>query len=345
MSSRNVRLLGFAPLAGLDALRAGLNAVATPQVHACHGSGLVALLQQEPDVPLFGGGRKATAAGLLMVQRRLEIACQIGPFLPMNPAAACCPAEAVSRLLEPAWNALGMALTAQGGRHQWDVVLRWAAEPVMARHCAAFAAATGQGKAALAKAVDAVLLAERSRREAALLTALGPAVLAFASGGAACTATEVLVTVLVNAGAEAPVEAALDALPAEHAKDASIDMYGPLPPLGFSAVRFVIVETRDITRAWQVLGLSDRVDLASLHRQWRLGAASAHPDRQIAKGAVTLAQLTNAYHLLRSLLADAASKFQPLDSLLRHAGPRLIVSDDPVVAATSVQKPMREMAS
>lgn len=346
MSSRSARLLGFAPLAGLDALRTALNAVAGAQVHACHGPGLVALLQQEPEAPLFGGDRNAMAARLLTVQRRLEIACQAGPFLPMNPAAACCPAEAISHMLEPAWDALAATLTAQGRRHQWDVALRWAAEPVVARHRTELAAAAGQGKAALAEAVRAALLVERSRREAALLTALAPAVLAFASGGVACTDTEVAVTLLVNADAETPVEAVLEALPADHAEDASIDLRGPLPPLSFSAVRIVTAETHDISRAWQLLGLPDRVDLATLRRQWHQGASAVHPDRRFDKGTVTVAELTSAYRLLRPLLPnDAGAKFQTLNSLLRHAGPRLIMPDDPVPVPTGVQAPVREMAS
>ena len=346
MSSQSARLLGFAPLAGLDALRTALNAVAGPQVHACHGPGLVALLQQEPDAPLFGGGHKAMAPGLLMVQRRLEVACQAGPFLPMDPAAACCPAESASHLLEPAWNALAIALTAQGGRHQWDAVLHWAAEPVVARHRAELAAVAEQGKAALAEAVGGVLLAERSRREAGLLTALAPVVLGFSSGGGACAETEVTLTLLVTAGAEDAVETVLDALPAEHAEDAGIDMRGPLPPISFSAVRLVAVEARDIIRAWQLLELPDRVDLASLHRQWRQGGAFVHPDRRPAMGAVTVSSLTGAYRLLRPLLLiDAAAKFQTLNGVLRHAGPRLIVPDDPVAAPTGAQDPIREMAS
>ena len=160
-----------------------------------------------------------------------------------------------------------------------------------------------------------MLLADRSRREAALLAALAPTALAFASGGAACAETEVSVTVLVNAWGEAPVEAALDALPAEHAEDASIDMRGPLPPLSFSAVRLVTVEARDLNRAWQLLRLTDRIDLASLHRQWRQCAAEVHPDRRPAKDAVTVSELTEAYRLLRPLLpTDASAKFQTLNS-------------------------------
>ena len=345
MNSRSARLLGFAPLVGLDALRTALNAVAGPQVHACHGPGVIALLQQEPDAPLFGGGRKATAAMLLTVQRRLEMACQAGPFLPMDPPTACCPAEAVSHLLESAWSSLGSALIAQGGRHQWDVVLHWAREPVVTRHRATPAAAAGQDKAALTEAADSVLRAKRSQCEAALLTVLAPTVLAFASGGVACVETEIVVTLLVNAGAEATVKAALDALPAKHAENASIDMRGPLPPLSFSAVRLVTVEARDINRAWQLLDLSDRVDLASLHRQWRQRTASAHPDRRPAKGAVTVIELAEAYRLLRSLLlTDAAVRFQTLNSLLRHASPRLVVPDDPMAAPAGVLDAVREMA-
>ena len=137
---------------------------------------------------------------------------------------------------------LAEALAAHGARQQWDIVLHWAPEAVVARHRAEIAPPPRTAPQALAEAVGAVLRAECARHEAAVLAALTPAVLAFAEGGAACADTQVAVTVLVAANAEAAVEAALDALPAEQMEGVSIDMRGPLPPLSFSAVRLATVQ-------------------------------------------------------------------------------------------------------
>ena len=96
----------------------------------------------------------------------------------------------------------------------------------------------------------------------------------------------------------------------------------------------------------QTLGLPDHIDLSTLHRHWRLGAAAVHPDRQPANQATTrrcpISPLPTA---CCATCCRRSRKSQSLDSLLRHAGPRLIVSDDPVVATTGIQDPVREMAS
>ena len=184
----------------------------------------------------------------------------------------------------------------------------------------------------LAEAVAAALQAERDSREAALLAALRPAVLGFAKAGAARAETAISVTVLASAEGEAAVEAALDALAPEHLEAATIDMRGPLPPLSFTAVRLVTVPEHDVFSAWQTLSLPDRIDLATLHRQWRLRAAAVHPDRQASQAVpaedVTVSEMTSAYRLLRDLLPrpDTAETFT-LPGLLRRAGPRLVMPE------------------
>ena len=348
---QQTRLLGFAPLEGLDALLAAMRAVPGPEllVHrAPHtasrgGPGVAALFQTEPDVPLMERGREALAASLGTVQRRLEVACQAGPFLPMDPAAACCPAAAAPLLLASAWDALTPALARHGAHHQWDIVLSWTPEHVVARHRGEIAPAAASGPAALAEAVAGVLRNERGRREAALLAALAPAVLALAAGGAAGTETQVAVTVLVASGCEAPVEAALDAMAAEHVENATIDMRGPLPPLSFFSVKIATVEEQAVTSAWSTLGLGDRVDLSDLHRQWRLRAAAAHPDRQhapeTAGSGATVSDLTDAYRLLRDLLpAGTDAEGHTLHGLLRRAGYRLIMPADIAAPVRPVQR-------
>ncbi len=317
------RLLGFVPLSGLSSLLMALNAIPGPLVAAHHGPTLAALIQPEPITPLLRRNRTEIAAGLLAVQRRLEVACQAGPFLPMDPAAACCAADATAFVLATAWNALAIALSQHGRHQQWDIVLRWKAEPIVARNRDTLAAAAPFGPQALADSIQAVLRADRNRREAALLQALAPAVIATAANGAAGADTELCLTVLVTASGDAAVEAALDSLDAENTENATIDMRGPLPPLSFNAVRLATRTVPSVGLAWQVLGLPDRADRATLHRHWRQHAAVAHPDRHSDPVDRSLADLTDARHLLRDLLPD--NGFATLADVLAKAGPRLVI--------------------
>jgi hypothetical protein len=359
---RRMRLLGFAPLHGLAALQAALDAIPGPAVQTHRGPAVAALLQAEPAASLFGRTRRALLADLHTVQRRLEVACLAGPFLPMNPAAACCPEAAVPPMLAAAWEALAVALARHGTCHQWDIALRWPPQTVVARCRAEIAeAAAGGGPAALADAVAAALRADRGRREAALVMALAPVVLAFAPGGAAAAEAELAVTILVEAGPAAhagavggvaAVEAALEALPAEHVADAVVDLRGPLPPLSFASVRLAETDAEAVEQAWWRLDLphgdhGPRIDAAALHRQWRNRAAAVHPDSQrpgsprpgsqTAPDAapVSLADVTDAYHLLRALMCDsplgpthAVSAGFSLSDLQGRAGLRLIIPRD-----------------
>jgi hypothetical protein len=338
---QQTRLLGFAPAAGADALYAAMRAVSGPKLHIQRSPGIVALFQDEPAPSPFGRSRTAMIASLHCVQRRLEVGCSAGPFLPMDPAAARCPASALARVLETARERLAEALARHGATQQWDIVLRWVPEAVVAAHRAELAPVAAHGPAALADAVSGVLRAESHRREAALLAALAPAVLAFAEGGAACADSEVAVTVLLAAGADAAVEAALDGLPAEHVEGATLDMRGPMPPVSFFAVRLATAEEDAVARAWSLLQLPDRIDLATLHRHWRQGAAAVHPDRLLASagssGEMTVSDLTVAYRLLRDLLPQRSDGNRyTLKNLLKHAGPRLVT---PVDAASPAPCP------
>jgi hypothetical protein len=275
-------------------------------------------------------------SGLHTVQRRLEVACQAGPFLPMDPAAATCPAATVPRLLQDSWQELAAALAEHGGRQQWDVVLRWEAEKLISLHRAALATAATEGKAALAEAVAAVLARGRAVREAALVGALAPVSLARSTpiGGE----TEVAITLLMPSGGESAIESALGALTWPDAAAAEIDalavdMRGPLPPVSFTAARLVAVEQSDVALAWGRLRLPEQIDSAGLHAQWRSMAAAAHPDRQpgldSSKANDAVADLTAAYHLLRPLWPDARSPSAnaklSLPQVLRRAGHRLVV--------------------
>jgi hypothetical protein len=334
MSLQPMRLLGFAPLAGIDRLAAAMAAIPGAALQVQRGDEIAALTQVEPHVKMVRRRHKELFEGLHTVQRRLEVACQAGPFLPMDPSAACCPAGAVTRLLAGAHERLAASLAQLGSRHQWDIVLRWSGESVVAQLRDDIAAAAGnRGPEALAEAVAAALRAERMRREAALLAVLTPAMLATAP--AAGSETEIGITVLIPANGEAAIESALQRLDGKMFAGASLDMRGPLPPLSFSPVRLALSKASDISAAWRRLDLGDRIDRAGVHRIWRQRAAAAHPDRQSAAAPNDVAELTEAADLLRDILADGNAAPATLPELLARAGYRLVIPAAPAPEAAA----------
>ena len=330
------RILGYAPLENLDGLLAMMNAVAGPAVEAIMGPSLAALMQPEAEDGLFCRQPISQAATQLMAQRRLEIACLAGPFLPHDPAVALVPSHALQGLLTPAWDALDTALSTHGQHHQWDILLRWSPDNIIGQQSPA-----ARGKA---EVIREAFQAERQRRQAQLLNTLAPEVLAFAAGGPTGTDTEVLVTTLVEANAEWRMEAALGAL---DGNDPWIDLRGPLPPVTFSPVRAVCLSTAELSGAWQTLDLPPRIDRTELHEQWRMLVAAVNPHRPsetLSGTAPGLSGLTDAYRLLRGLLPVEGHEAS-LAEILSKAGWRLVVPEPPVRVAPPVRTAALELAA
>jgi hypothetical protein len=332
------RILGYAPLEGLDALLATLNTVPGPAVEAWHGSSLAALLQSEPDDTLFCTQQISQATGPEGVQRRLELACHTAPFLPQDPASATVPSDAVPSLLSTAWPALDSALFTHGTHQQWEILLRWSPEAILARQ----SSHTAHGANARTTAIRTALRAERARQEARLLNALSRAVLAIAPDGSGDRDTAITVTALIEAGSEYSMESALESL---EEGDLGIELRGPLPPVTFSPVRIISTEMIEITGAWHTLELGERTDRTHLQKQWRQLAASLRPDRQshrLSGAAPGIAGLTDAYRLLRSLLPESNAS-ATLPPTLGLAGRRLIVPEAPVTVAPPFRRPTLEL--
>jgi hypothetical protein len=260
------------------------------------------------------------------VQRRLEVACQLGPFLPADPSQARCKSTALPALLNGAADTIADALAGPGRCHQWDVVLRWPAESVVASRRTDIARAAqegGGGRVALAEAVAAALAAERAQREAALRAAVAPVCLALLPAGAGTCETGL--TCLMPPGGEAALEAALGALPAAITAEADADMRGPLPPLSFAAVRIDSAAAADIAQAWRTLALPHQVDAAALKQHWRSCAARLHPDRGVTDDAPMVAAGA-AFRLLRDLLPpDDRAEAVTLRTLQKTSACRLRV--------------------
>ena len=308
-----------------------MSAVAGPGVVLQALGPVTALLQPAAAPPralLLDRDRAALLQSLRQVQQRLEVACQIGPLLPCDPGAATCPDAEWPGVLQSVADDLATALAALGWRQQWDVVLRWEAGPVLEARRDRL---TGLGRAALAAAVGSCLQADRAERQAMLEAALAPQVLAIAEAIPAAGDTEAGCTVLVRAGEEARIEAALGLLPAAASLGAAADLRGPLPPLSFAALRLARSEPAELAAAWALLELPERLEPEELARRWRGLAFRLHPDRAGTDGSA-LAAAGAAHRLLRQALARLPAGPVTRREVLARSGRHLVL---PAVLATA----------
>lgn len=299
-------ILGVAEASAEARLRAELSGVAGPALVLRAAGPLLGVAQRAGGarLDLFRGERAKALRRLHGAQRRLEIACQTGPFLPCDPSAARCAGEReFAALLDGARDALGAALAEHGARHQWEVALRWRAEDALAaRRGEIEALAPTREPALLAEAVAAALRNARAERAAALRAALAPNVLALSPDDLSAGEAETGLVALVPANGEAAIEAALGALPEALTRGASCDLRGPLPPLSFAAFRVAETNRAALERAWETLGLPDEADGETLARHWRGAAARWHPDRGGGGDEAALRAAGEAHRLLRAVV-------------------------------------------
>ena len=322
-----VKLLGFAASGDAASLADAMGALAGAPMIVMHAGGLAALAQEDGGTVLYPVSNTAAFAALRSVQLRLETACQLAPFLPADPSQCRCPQHDVAPMMADAIASLTTALAGPGRCHQWDVVLRWQAEAVVAARRDMIANAGG-GRAGLAAAVQAALALERALREAGLHAAMAQIALAVAPAGS--RETETGITVLLPSGGIAALEAALEALPDAVSAGASADIRGPLPPLSFAAVRVASASPDELAQAWQALALPDGIDEAALKRQWHECAGRLHPDHG-ATDHGKMAEAGAAFRLLRGLLpapdrSRAPDQSWTLAALQKRGARRLLVA-------------------
>ena len=326
-----LRLLGIAAAGDAPEMARRMCAVEGPGVLLQELGPVAALLQPAEAPPralLLERDRAALLQSLRQVQQRLEVACQIGPLLPCDPGAATCPGGEWPGVLRAVADDLATALPALGWRQQWDVVLRWEAGPLLEARRGSLAE---MGRTALAAAVGECLQSDRAARQAALEAALAPQVLAIAAAIPAAGETEAGCTVLVRAGEDARIEAALGQLPAAATLGAQADLRGPLPPLSFAALRLASSAPADIAAAWALLDLPERLEPDELVRRWRGLAFRLHPDRAGTDGGA-MAAAGAAHRLLRQAIARLPGGPVTRRAVLAGSGRHLVL---PAALATA----------
>ena len=321
--ARCVKLLGFAAPEDAAGLAAAMGAVQGAPVRVVKAGGLAAIAQEDGGTVLYPAEKQAALAALRVVQLRMETACQLAPFLPADPSQCRCPLDDVAPMMADAVAPLSAALAGPGRCHQWDVILRWQAEAIVAARRDMIANAGG-GQAGLAAAVQAALALERAMREAGLHAALADIALAVVPAGTA--ETETGLTVLLPADGIAALENALGALPESVSAGATADLRGPLPPLSFAAVRVASASPEALAQAWQVLALPAGIDADGLKRQWHECAGRLHPDHGAGDHG-RMAEAGAAFRLLRSLLpAPEPDRAWTLAALQKRGARRLLVA-------------------
>ncbi|WBV43497.1 GvpL/GvpF family gas vesicle protein [Pseudoroseomonas cervicalis] len=317
------RLLGAAPAPLAAAMQQAMARVAGPPLDSVPLGGIVAFLQPEPPDRLLGG-QKARLRLLAGWQQRLEAACQIGPFLPADPAAALLPATAWTSVLAESAAGLAAALARDGALQEWQLTLGWPPAQLLAPHRDALRPWQGTTPAALAAEIGRLVAAEMAPRVAAVEAALAGTTRQWRRQPAAAP-HEAGFLLLIGRDGMAALEAALQGLPADLAEAASADLRGPMPPVHFAAWRVAECRPDALRQAWSLLGLGEGADAASLRRSWRRRAAALHPDAGQAADGAAMAGAREAYRLLAPLLRGTTD----LPGLLRQAGPRLVPAETP----------------
>jgi hypothetical protein len=323
--AEHVTLLGFAAEEHAEALGAALAEIPGPDLRVVTTCGLAAIAQRESKKrpSLLRLGADATLRKLLSVQRRLERACLIGPFLPADRGESLCLATEILPLLTAAADGIGIALKQVGRCHQWDVILRWQPEDVIAARRDDITAAGAPDRLALAEAVSQVLSRERALREAALRLALSDVVIALLPAGSGTAETGM--TVLLPAGGEAVLETVLCGLAPDITAGATADLRGPLPPISFAGVRVVSAAPAEVAKAWHRLSLPETVNAVGLRRHYHSCAARLHPDHG-AQETGPMSEAVDAFRLLKNLLpGDAPEASWSLHALQRRGALRLVV--------------------
>jgi len=339
--------LGIAQASLETELASALGAIPGPDLVLQRFGRLVGIAQKAP-APSLGGlatllgrrDRQGLIEGLGSLQKRLEACCQLGPFLPFVPAARI-EARDFAPCLEAAERPLSLALSRHGTRHQWELVLSWTPEGVLARdraQVAAEAQALGGGRTGMAQAVADALRADRLVRTAELRSVLAPLVLDVTETPAASD-LELRLQILVARNGEASIEHALSRLGPRATLGAAADLRGPLPPLAFAAIEVQELDRASIDAAWRRIGLGPEADAATLTRAWRQLAFTHHPDQTMAAQAADRSdafdQARAAHVLLQGLIGHGALTH---GEALDRAGPHLIAprrpaEDDLEVAA------------
>lgn len=288
-----VTLLGFTLCAEAAAVHAAMAGVKGPAVFWQAAGEVVCLA--EPGASPRGG--PALARTLARRQLRLERAGLAGRFLAADPATACCTLDEVRALLPAEAAPLAEAVRRHGALRQWDLVVTWPAEALLAPQRDALAAAAAAGRDTLAAAVRGALAAAKEQRLSVLAAALRGVAMEMAPLAGEATAGGF--TVLLDPARLPALEAALGALPATLFGAARADLRGPMPALSFAAVR--LRPAQDMAAAWTTLALPASVSGPELQAHWRRAARAHHPDHGGGDGGA-MAAATGAFRAVQAAL-------------------------------------------
>jgi Gas vesicle synthesis protein GvpL/GvpF len=296
------RLVGVTTPQAADRLIANGATLAGEPLHVTRYPGLAALQVRAAKAGLFTR-RKEALEQVVQFQRQLEAAQVAGPVIPAAFANPLLDETEALRVLAVGHARLSQALEVFTNVRQYQIVIAWN-PPIAVAHCATQGSfreallAAGDDPVSRARAIQALMEAERARLGAAALTTLRSASLQLAQEPLGSEAMLVNAVVLVDTAREATFDAALEDVDASF-PDLSIKQLGPLPPVSFASITIARPKPSDIARAKVTLNL-DVIDTEMLREAYRAAMKRAHPD--MAGGHQgRAAAITEAYRLLQRL--------------------------------------------
>lgn len=268
--------------------------------------GLTAVLATMPKPRFTFFPRRRMLQDLLEAQRALEAVAAAGPVLPARPGTLLDDSSEALELICADASALRAALDEYGTMRQFQIVATWDGPATVgsikqrADVVEAVAAASPLGRLAAGKALQGIMLAERERLSVEIFGRLSRVVrdiLAMPQDGEDCVANLV---VLLDAGSEARLDAALIELDALLPGNSRVRCIGPLPAVSFAAISLDRIDPDRIDSARRLLGVGYRLTTESVRAAWRKHAQAHHPDvAESSAASGDFGDASAAYRLLR----------------------------------------------
>ncbi len=257
---------------------------------------------------------------ILRVQRKLEAILAVEGFLPAAFNTEFEDKAAVEAFLKLNKSMLRSAIDAHAAYHQYQISVTWRPERMLAAlQDSPEVAALQADDAPKSKHAAATALKEAASAICAAMSAsVGERI---AAAAAQCRQIPVgdppmiaNLVCLVKPEKLSELEAALEAIDADHDDQLLIRLAGPLPPCSFAAIFKRDVTPEAVRDAQERIGVDDLSSIMAIKRAYKTFMKTAHPD---AGGEAALAaEGAQAYRLLKQLVeADLTHRLERRETI------------------------------
>ncbi len=277
--------------------------IAGMAVRSIEANGLAVLVVPVPQKSRSLFSRRKKGEFPKSVQRVMVTVAAVGPLLPAHPGTIIeTDAEALALIVGNA-GPLASALGEMGLARQFHVTLFWDRDAVLSRlksrpALRAAAAIAANGRISLEKATQDLVGIERHRLAgcaAELLRSVSRDMIDLPPDGESCIANHL---VLVDAGAEAGFDMALQLIDDEMPGRSVTRSIGPLPAFSFAAIAVDRIEPERLVAARALLGVGPHCGVSEIRNAYLAFAQARLPDLVEGEIAPAAGEAAMAYWLL-----------------------------------------------